>query len=65
MLKLKKETGNFVPTKTINILMGNKNLVRQKTFFVEFISNKLRCYLKFENNEIFTINNEHTHLTLK
>ena len=42
---------------------GNQNSCQTKTLFVELICNKLRCCLKFENNEIFSISNDNT-LTL-
>ena len=40
--------------------MGNKKYYQTRTLFVEFICNKLRWYLKFEDNEIFFINNDST-----
>ena len=60
MLELKRETGSFGLDKFFN---GTQKRGQKKTFFVKFICNKLLCYFKFENNEIFTINNDNT-LTL-
>ena len=39
---------------------GKQKRCQTKALFVEFICSKVRCYLKFENNEIFTINNDNT-----
>ena len=35
-----------------------------KNLFVEFIYNKLLCYLKFENTKIFTISSDNTLILL-
>ena len=57
MLKLKKERGSFGPIKVINFLFfyGKQKRCQTKTLFVEFICNKLRCYLKLENNKILPL----------
>ena len=45
----------FWPNVSHKFFIGKQKRCQTKPFSVELMSNKFRCYLKFENNEILTM----------